>query len=131
MALGSALVDRARLLRQEPTGVKVEGSTQFGTVAGAWFRCRLNVTGQPESPDPAGARRRVESRPSMLYALKDADGLPVGLTTESRVEVASRELGTAVWQPEGDPTPLRRRRSLVGYEVNLRRVIDHEFAPVT
>jgi hypothetical protein len=130
VALGSALVDRARPLREQPTADKVEGTTQFATVPGEWFRCRLDVTTQPESPDPSGGRRRVEARPSLLYEWHDAAGLPVALTTEDRVEVASPELGTAVWLLEGDPRPLRKKRRVIGFEATLRRVIDHEFVPV-
>lgn len=131
MALGSALVDRARIVRNTPQPRKVEGRTQMAKVKHAWFRCRLTLPQRPHSNDPSNGRRRTDSRPSLLYGLRDADGEPVDLSPEDEVEIESKELGTALWRLDAAPEPLRKRRSLVGYEVRLRAVEKREFEPRT
>lgn len=126
MALGAVLVDRARAIVRAPTGVRVEGTRQYGTVEGAWFRARLTLPPQPETQEPAGGRRRVEKRPTMLYAKLDENGEPVLLNVEMIVEIDSRELGRAFYQLDVDPEPLRKKRTVLGWEVALRRVEDHQ-----
>lgn len=127
--LGSALVDRARVVEREPLPSKVGGSTQFETVLGEWFRCRLTLPAAQEVADASGARRRPVTVPTLLYGLRDVQGGAVLLSTDLRLEVASPELGTAEWNIVSTPEPLRRRRSLVGYQITLRAVGEPTFAP--
>ncbi len=129
MALGTALVDRARRISNQPSPLKLEGRTQFAKFHEPWFRARLTMPANPETADPAGGRTRVEVLPTLLFGLRDADGNPVGLTTEDEVEVDSKELGRAVYRPDADPQPLRKRRSLIGWEVRLHRIENHPFRP--
>lgn len=126
MALGSALVDRARSIRNASTGAKVEGTTIVAPVAGDWFRCRLTLPQQPEAPDQQDGRRRVEQRPSLLFEPLDERGQTINLTVEDYIEVDSPELGRFTFILSADPEPLRKRRTVLGYEVAIRRVEDHE-----
>ena len=102
MSLNSALVDRARRLVDTPTPVRVEGTTQFQTLTYPWFKVRLTLSPAPESDDTQGARRRVPRPASLLVGLKDADGNPVAINADDRLEVDSKQLGRAIYQVTGD-----------------------------
>lgn len=135
MALGSALVDRARTVSNEPLPRRVEGRTQRASVRGEWFRARLEPVGGPEGTDPAGGRRRVVAGTTLLYGPRDAAGLSVVVTTEDLLEIDSRELGRATWRVTSDPTPLRRKRTVIGFQVPVQlvtaRQMDRPPAPAT
>lgn len=123
MGLAAVLVDRARPIRPRRDVHKVEGSTQMVPDEGAWFRCRLNVaTGEERE---GGTGRRTVPGTSIICALKDENGQAVELSINDRVEVESRELGLAVWQVTADPRPIRKKRSLLGLRVQLKRVDEH------
>lgn len=127
MAFGTALVDRARIVREEPQPRKVEGRTIFSTVTYPWFRARLTIGARPRTADPTGGRTRVESRPTLMYALRDESGEPVALDAEDQVEVESVGQASGLWRLDGQPQPIRKRRTVIGYEVTLRRVEQREF----
>jgi hypothetical protein len=129
MGLTHALVDRARLIERVPSPVRVNKRTTFTDVTEPWFRVRLQLPSAPESAEGAGGHSRVEVRPTLLVGIKDSEGNPVVLTVEKLIEVDSKELGRAVYRFDADPEPLRRRRRVIGFEVPLRRVEEHEFEP--
>jgi hypothetical protein len=85
------------------------------------------MPGAPETAEAAGGMSRSEVRPSMLLDIRDSEGNPVVLTSEMLVEVHSKELGDGFYRPDGDPEPLRKKRKVIGYEVTLRRVEEHDF----
>ncbi len=97
----------------------------MAVVEGPWFRVRLTLPPQPETQEPGGGRRRVEKRPSVLIDRTDENGDPVVLSVEDKLEVDSRQLGRAIYQLDADPEPLRKRRTVIGWEAPLRRVEDH------
>lgn len=125
MALGAALVDKARIIRQQSIGFKVEGSTQYVDTEGAWFKARLELPSSPESETKVN-RKRVTQKPTLLFKTKDLDGKVIEMRASDRVEVESHQLGTATWEVAGDPLPLRKRRALLGWQAELRRVNDEE-----
>lgn len=136
LALASALVDRARLVTTEVTPVKVEGSTVLAPpVPGPWFKARLTV---PKAAALAGAqgnptgRRRVASQPNLILGVRALDGSPLPpITTDMRIQVASVTVGSTLTHPiefdvAGDPEPIRKKRKVIGWDVNLKRVVDHQ-----
>lgn len=125
MALGAALVDRARVVRNVPAGRRVVGRTIRTPVEGEWFRARLSLGDSTQDLDEAGGRRNVRT-PSLMFGIRDLAGDPIDMTGEDRVEVASAELGTELWDVVGDPKPMRKKRRVIGYTVTLRRVEVHE-----
>ena len=129
MGLTHALVDRARLIERVPSPVRVNKRTTFSDVTEPWFRVRLQLPSAPETAEGAGGKTRVEVRPTLLVGVKDNEGNPVVLTTEKLIEVDSPDLGRALYRFDADPEPLRRRRRVIGYEVALRRVEEHDFDP--
>lgn len=125
MALNAVLVDQARVIRQEGSALKVRGATVFTPSRSQWFKCRLTLPAAQESVDP-GYRRRVVLVPTLLYGMRDKDGLPIDLSIEDRLEVSSRELGQTLWDVVSAPEPLRKKRRLLGWQATLRRVEDAE-----
>lgn len=124
MALGTALVDRARVVWREPAGPRVDGRTPFEDVHGEWFKARLTVPSTTESADPAGARRRVPVAPTLMYGVRDLAGGPVEVNSNQRVEVDSPQLGRDVWDVVSEPEPMRKRRTIIGWIATIRRVED-------
>jgi hypothetical protein len=124
MSLRSAMVDRARALAAVQTNYRVQGMTVVEATVGPWFRCRLTL---PEANvDASRPRRRAVINPTLLYGTKDTAGEPVTLTVDTRVEVDSPELGRAVWAVVSEPSPLRRKRRVIGYEAHIERVEENE-----
>src|SRR3954454_16262824 len=110
MALVAALVDRARIVQNTSTGVKVDGTTQMVETHGSWFRARLMVTAEPRKRDEQGERRKVVTTPQLMFGVRDLDGGSLinaagqwQVNGDMRVEVASPELGSAVFRTLGDP----------------------------
>lgn len=125
MALSSALVDRARRVRNEATPRRVEGTTTFATVTGAWFKARLTVPAAPEADDAQGSHRRTVARPTLLLGVRDREGNrlePGFLSADDKVEVDSRQFGRGVWEVTGDPEPLRKKRRVIGFQATLAKV---------
>lgn len=128
MALGAALVDRARIIRNVPQPRKIEGRTQFAKVTLPWFRCRVQMPNKPRTADAAGGRTRAEARPTLLYGIRDSEGNAISLTSTDELEVQVKEIAEhALYQVDADPMPLRKRRSVIGWEVPLKRIENHAF----
>lgn len=130
MAFNGALVDKGRRLYREALPDKVEGSTQMANITSAWFKCRLNLPQGVETDEATGARRRKVLRPSILIAKKNSDGELSGVKAKERIEIASAQLGTAVYEVIGDPTVLRKKRRVIGYEATIERVDEQPFGDV-
>lgn len=125
MPIGSALVDKARVVERTAAGARVEGRTLRGETRGPWFRCRLTLPTSPEQAAAAAGIREVVRVPTLLYDTIDESGEPVVLTNQKRLEVASPELGTVVWDVSSDPEPLRKKRRVIGFQTTLRRLETH------
>jgi hypothetical protein len=126
MGLGGALVDRARPVRRAAAGLRVEGRTQYGEARGPWFRCRLELPAAAEQGGVPTGVRPVPTSPTLLYETRDEEGDPLRLTNQERLEVVSKELGSEEWEITGDPQPIRKRRTLIGWQASLRRYVVHE-----
>lgn len=131
MALGSALVDKAETLRREAETegegeeVWVDGEKQFVPADESnvpspkkTFRCRFQeIKGSEQQQD--GRRRRVV-RPSLLWGrkmvLQKGDKVRVFFKQKQWVEKYGE---SAVFQVDGDPEPLRKRRTIIGFEATL------------
>jgi hypothetical protein len=126
MGLGGALVDRARPVRRAAAGLRVEGRTQYGEAKGPWFRCRLELPAAGEQADTPTGVRPVLTEPTLLYGTRDEEGDALHLTNQERLEVESRELGSELWEIIGGPQPIRKRRTLLGWQAQLRRLAVEE-----
>lgn len=132
MGFGSALVDRARIMRPGASTLKLEGRTQFAEIEpGTWFDCRLTLPTSPESLGPGSAYKRVVRAPTLLYATEDENGDEFTLDPQDYIEVESEDLGTETWQVTAAPEPLRRKTGIIGYQTTLKRIELREFAAKT
>ena len=144
MGLNAALVDRARRIAPSPSAVKVEGTTQFTDIPGPWFRARLTpVSGaQTEASlrvraglaDDGGSRSKSTERLTLMFGIKDTEGGSLVdetgrcvVNAPDRVEVASPQLGTFLYEGTEMPAVIRKKKKVIGYEVGLSRVHEFEF----
>jgi len=107
-----------------PAPIKVEGETQMAWETGQWFACRLDSAGAAEARDAAAGRERVAQKPELIYELEDDDGNVVELHAQTRVEIECEELGTHIFELEGEPTLDRKKQDLVCGEASLSRIVD-------
>lgn len=126
MAYTAALVDRARLRRTQKSRDKVEGATRSSPVSGPWFKVRLQMVNTPETNVDPGSRPRIVQRPSLLVARRDEQGEDVEIRAGDKIEVDSRQLGRETYEVASDPEPLRRKRRVMGWQVDVKRVADHD-----
>jgi len=122
MGLNSALVDRARVVRKMAGPRNTEGRSEMQPVPFEWFRARLMPEPAPEGEDPGRGRRRTAPNPQMMCGAFDLAGDPVAIRASDEIEVASLELGDALWRVNGDPVPIRKKRRVIGWTVPLSRL---------
>lgn len=129
MSLRSVLKDRARLHRKMASPVKVAGRTTFvDGEPGTWFAARLMVPqSQPEATPAGGAAKRAVLSPTLIFGTDDDEGSPVVIRFNDMLEVESEDLGNAIWQVDGEPRPYRKKRGIIAYEANLKRIETHDF----
>jgi hypothetical protein len=127
MGLSAALVDRARVVERRESGRRVEGRTVYGEARLPWFKARLELVQAPENTEESGVRP-VVSQPTLLTGVRDLEGNQLELGNDVRLEVDSRQLGHTVWQIVGEPAPLRKKRTLIGWQASLRKVTVREAA---
>lgn len=121
MALGSALVDRARVVQVVGTGARVQGRTETEPVAREWFKARLFLPAATESADSDGRRRKTVKRPQLLFGVKDVTGAPLAPPeADMKVEVDAPRVGEVVtYRVDGVPEVITKRRGRIGYLANL------------
>lgn len=114
------MIDRARLLRAESTGRKVEGRTQRQQTTGEWVDARLDIPSGNELADPSG-RRRIVRTPTLLLGPEDQQGAPVAPLVSDQVEVDSAAYGRASWLVTAVKV-ISRGEDVLGWELNLAGV---------
>lgn len=130
MALAAVLTDRARIIEKVPAAVRVEGTTPMAPVTGTWFRARLFLPATREETGVESSYRRIVKSPQLMYGLRDAEGNDVELEADQQVHVQSDRLGEdSVWRVLGGEI-IAKKRSRIGYLVNLERVAEHQFVPL-
>jgi hypothetical protein len=129
VGLNRALVDRARRVysAEDPAGTWQEGAPPGDQRAGPWFKVRL----RPQSASNTGgdnSAQYVDERARLLIGLRYLDGAPlvvagefVGFDADDWLEIESAELGAGRWKAQAAAKPMRRRKSLVGFRVELVR----------
>lgn len=121
MALGGALVDKGWTISRTKTEEKVDGERKFGAPSkGKRFRCRLDMVAGSEQNTEGRWRRII--RPTLVVGRKST------LKANDEVEVKSKEalkhLGEEIikFKVVGDPLPIRKRRTTIGYVYTLVQV---------
>lgn len=126
MGLRAALVDRARISREEATATKVQGRTLSVPADLPWFRCRLELPEGAEVTDQGQGRKVSRVGPSLMYDKRDSSGEDVLLKPNHRLEVNSLQLGNEEWLVTSTPKPMRKKRKVIGWTVALKRVHEQE-----
>ena len=124
MGLRSVLVDRAYRIRKGATSKRVEGSTVFNSQESEAIRVRLSVQQAGERAD--NGRVLTEPQPTLLVYKKDLLGEELDWRATDRIRVESVELGTHEFEVSGDPQPIRKKRRIIGWTLNLRRTEENE-----
>lgn len=119
MGLRAALVDRAYRIRKEPRSKRVEGSTVFVSGESEAVRARLSVTAAGERTEDG--RVLTEPQPTLIVYKRDLIGRELDWKATDRIRVESRELGNHEFEVQGDPQPMRKKRSIIGWQITLRR----------
>ena len=120
MAIGSAMPDKGRVISAEKTSTRINGAKIVVPSTSALFRCRLTLpTG--EEAEEEGRKRKVR-RPTLMLKATDTRGRRVVIRGKDKIEVVSREFGTDTWEIQGDPKPIRKRRSVIGWTATLAKV---------
>lgn len=132
MGLESALVDRARIVRQEAASTqRVRGMTVTAPVAGPWVAVLLLMPSGATGRDEGHGRRRVVTQPTLMLDSYDENNEPVAITARDRIQVESERFGTATWEPVGDPEPLGSLYETIGYQVVVKRVVEHQLETIS
>lgn len=118
--IGSALIDRARVVSTVRSDVRVEGSYQNKTRHGPWFRCRFDAGTEGEVRSAAGVRRTRDA--TLLIGRRALDGSSLEFSGADVVEIESRALGLIRMQFRGAPEQIVKRRSVIGFLAVLDRV---------
>lgn len=140
MALGAVLVDRARLLEmQAASPVKVEGTTQFATVRGNWFKARLFLPAGAQDSTPGDAplmrgigkgRIRALDNAQLLIGIRDLEGDLLDIHFDMKVEVESLQLGNGIYRIMNEPERIRKKRKVIGFLADIERSNEREFEPI-
>lgn len=119
MGLRAALVDRAYRIRKQPRSKRVEGSTVFQSGESEAVRARLSITAAGERTEDG--RVLTEPQPTLIVYKRDMVGQVMDWKATDRIRVESRELGTHEFEVQGEPQPMRKKRSVIGWQIALRR----------
>jgi hypothetical protein len=103
---------------------------------GPWFKALLTIQ-QPRqfAPSGRGVYVPLEGDAELMIGVRDAEGNPFvdaegefrAFGSDDRIEVRSKQLGTAVWEVNTGVEPLRTVRGpVVGWRVGLKRYMEPE-----
>ncbi len=120
MGFRGALVDKARAIGKSQTGVRIEGTIFRTTERSEWFRVRFDPNPATEQRDDGEVKSNLPA--TAMISRTDASGSPVNLQGGDKLEVVSANLGNGTYMLTGDPEPLRKKRKVIGYTVNLLQV---------
>lgn len=129
MALGAALTDRAKIVGKKVGTQRIEGTKVAADIEGEWFRARLELPSEDESPEDSGRRRR-QVLPTLMLRKRDIVGGRVVIKGKDRVLVKSNQIEEQtdgaedewLFEIKGRPSPIRKRRAVIGYMCNLVKV---------
>lgn len=124
MGLRAALVDRAYRVRKGATSKRVEGSTIFTAQESEAIKARLSIQQAGERTEDG--RVLTEPQPTLIIYKRDTLGEELDWKATDRIRVESRELGTHEYEVSGDPQPMRKKRSIIGWTLTLRRTEENQ-----
>lgn len=124
MGFRGALVDKARAIGKSNTGVRIEGTVFRTTERSEWFRVRFDPNPAPEQRDDGEVKDNIPA--TALIGRYDQSGNEINLQGGDKLEIVSANLGNGTYMLTGDPEPLRKKRRVIGYTVNLLQVAGND-----
>lgn len=124
MGFRGALVDTAYRVRKGPSSKRIEGSTIFTSEESEPIKARLSVTQAGERAEDG--RVLTEPQPTLIVYKRDLLGEELDWRATDRIRVESVELGTHEFEVQGDPQPMRKKRRVIGWQLNLRRTEENQ-----
>lgn len=129
MGLGAALTDRAKIIRTGVGAQRIEGTKVVERLEGPWFRARLDLPNEDETSQDAGSRRR-QVLPTLMLGKRDSKGGRIAIKGKDQVIVKSNQIAEQtdgaedewLFEVKGRPSPIRKRRAVIGYMCNLVKV---------
>jgi hypothetical protein len=96
---------------------------------GDWFRARLELPNEDESSQDSGYRHR-QVLPTLMLGKRDSKGKSVAIKGKDQVLVKSNQIKEQtggvedewLFEVKGRPSPIRKRRAVIGYMCNLVKV---------
>lgn len=129
MAIGAATPDHARVRRDVRSGERVVGRYVTTVAYSEPFRCRYTPAQESESRSQGGVRRTKPATVMVSRAALAARGL-AGLRASDRLEVTPLGGQPVLMEVQGEPKPIRKRRTTIGWTAQVQRVSDSEAANV-
>jgi hypothetical protein len=111
--------------REARTGERVRGAFKTEAVWSKPFRCRYAPARESESRSQGGVRR-VKPATLTVKALSLKSAGVATLRASDRVEVTQADGTKLLMEVMGEPEPVRKRRSTIGYLVSLQKARDSE-----
>jgi hypothetical protein len=125
VAIGAATPDRARVQRRVRTGERVRGAFKTTDKWSEPFRCRYTPANESESRSQSGVRRAKPATLLVKALSLRSSGVGV-LKASDRVEITQADGTRLLMEVQGEPDPIRKRRTVIGYTASLQKVRDSE-----
>lgn len=125
MAIGASTPDRARVRRDARTGERVRGAYATEIVWTKPFRCRYVPARESESRSSSGVRRTKPATLTMKALSLKSSGVGL-LRASDRVEITQADGTKLLMEVMGEPEPIRKRRTTIGYTASLQKARDSE-----
>lgn len=122
MAYRSPLVDRGQIQRKVQSTKKVGGRKvpTDSPSLGPMFRVRLQLPNTTERI--RNGQSTAVPRPQLMTDRKDRQGNLLEFRISDKILVTSRQLGTALWEVDGEPEVIRKKRRVIGWLLPVAKV---------
>lgn len=124
MGIRIAMVDRIVQIRKETTGQRVEGTTRYTEVESPLIKCRFDIVAAGETLEDG--RVVTEPTPTAMVYKKDLEGNAVLWKSSDRCRIISKQLGTFNMEVNGAPSAIRKKKTLLGWQLVLHRTDEAE-----
>lgn len=118
MGLRSALVDSIHVVSRAAVGPKVAGETQMVDVLGPMFKGRVDMPTPQELREDQIQFVQYTRDATLLVATKDSLGAMLDLKGSDKIRVTTGPYA-GDFEILGPPSPIRKKRKLIGWEIRL------------
>lgn len=101
----------------------MEGQPQIRPVLTEWFRCRLEPA-DTSARDDDGHWKRI-ARTWLICKKRDVKGHLLEILATDYIQIVSDDVDVGedtIWEIDGDVTPMRKRKGVIGFEFKVKQV---------